>query len=70
MEGQGKVKLISYFNLEKETDWAVFGGTRGDVTVGGSLAYSGYKDGSTQTNFISSNISNPRLLTDAQFAGQ
>jgi beta-mannanase len=70
--GQG-VKMVIWFNEDKETDWAVFGGTGGDTTFKyGRTNYNGYASYKTAVGAhgIPSDTTNPRLLTDAQFAGQ
>lgn len=68
------VAMVSWFNTDKETDWAVFGGSNGDGTysVGptNSKTYSTYRTAVGATNLIGPDTTNPRLLTDAQFAGQ
>jgi beta-mannanase len=68
------VKLVSWFNTDKETDWAVFGGANGDGTyTSGRTAYrtySTYKTAVGAPATVASDPGNPRLLTDAQFAGQ
>lgn len=67
------IKMVIWFNLAKETDWAVFGGPSGDSTFnhkGNTYnTYSVYKSAVEASSFISSDAANPRLLTDAQFAG-
>ena len=66
------VKMVVWFNEDKETDWAVFGGTGGDVSYkyGRTTykAYSAYKTAVNATTF-GADITNPRLLTDMQFSG-
>jgi len=68
------IKLLAWFNTDKETDWAVFGGANGDCTytVGHTTykCYNSYKSAVSGAGFIPSDPSNLRLLTDAQFAGQ
>lgn len=67
------VKMLVWFNEDKETDWATFGGTRGDGTFTYGQPYitnSAYNTSVGASSFVSSSSSNPRLLTDAQFAGQ
>jgi len=43
------VSLVSYFDVEKETDWRVFGGSEGENTIriGGTRyqTYSGFRTG-------------------------
>lgn len=67
------VKMIVWFNDDKETDWAVFGGALGDGTFRYSRAtynvYTAY-GAAVATYGVASNPANPRLLTDAQFGGQ
>lgn len=66
------VKMIVWFNEDKETDWAIFGGTGGDATFkyGRTTykAYSSYKTAINATTY-GPDTNNPRLLTDSQFAG-
>lgn len=67
------VKMLSWFNQDKETDWAVFGGSNGDNTYqAGSTAYrtfDAYRIGVASGAFMPSDPTNPRLLTDTQFMG-
>lgn len=66
------IGMICWFNEDKETDWAVFGGSNGDGTFKfGRTAYrtySAYKAAVDQAALVPSDPSNARLLTDAQFA--
>ena len=68
------VRLVAWFNEDKETDWMIFGGVNGDGTfaVGRTSykTYSTYRTGVGSASVVGSNVSNARLLTDAQFAGQ
>lgn len=65
--------MVAWFNEDKETDWAVFGGSRGDVTFryGRTTyrAYSAYAAAVRPPALVGPTPSNPRLLTDAEFAG-
>jgi mannan endo-1,4-beta-mannosidase len=54
------IRMVTWFNEDKETDWAVHGG---------STVWNEYKVAVSGSAFISSDSSNPRLLTNAQFAG-
>ena len=67
------VKMVVWFNEAKETDWKVFGGFSGDSYFDYSgqrhNTFSAYKSGVGSSSFIPSDPANPRLLTDAQFAG-
>ena len=68
------IRLYCWFNDDKETDWAVFGGSKGDTTYRfRGVTYRGYsalKTSVQSTGIIPTNTKNPRLLTDAQFQGQ
>jgi beta-mannanase len=68
-----KVKMVLYFNYDKETDWAVFG-TRGDLSFTHSgrtyVAYSSYRDSIRSNRYQSTVAGETRLLTDEQFAGK
>lgn len=68
------IKMIVWFNQDKETDWAAFSGTRGDgIFTYNSQTYitnTSYSTSVGSGGFVSSDKTNPRLLTDAQFAGQ
>lgn len=65
--------MLCWFNLDKETDWAAFGGASGDETFKlGRTTYRGYaayRQAVASNNFTPSDTGNPRLLTDAQFRG-
>jgi mannan endo-1,4-beta-mannosidase len=68
------VRLVAWFDEDKETDWAVFGGARGDGTFRylrtTYTTYASYRTAVGSASLVPSSTSNPRLLTDAQFAGQ
>jgi beta-mannanase len=67
------IKMVIWFNKDKETDWAAFGGVKGDSTFQlkntVTNTYSAYRKAVSSRRFISTNSRNPRLLTDSQFAG-
>lgn len=66
-------RMIVWFNEDKEADWAVFGGTNGDETYRSGRtsykAYRSYRAAAQSPGMLSSGTGNPRLLTDAFFAG-
>ena len=68
------VRMVVYFNIDKETDWAVFGGSVGDETFRSGRtnyrAYRAYRESVAAPAYAGSDTSNPRLLTDDQFAGR
>ena len=69
-----QIGMVSWFNTDKETDWAVFGGSHGDGTykVGPTVynTYAAYKQAVSAANLVSSTPGAARLLSDAQFSGQ
>ena len=68
------IQLVSWFNEDKETDWAFFGGAAGDsqIKVGRTTyrAYTAYRSAVASPDLIGAQTSNPRLLTDAEFSGR
>lgn len=65
-----QIKMASYFNTDKETDWAIFGGSLGDTLWNGLKTYSSYQVCLQTSDWIPSDSSNIRLITDLQFSGQ
>lgn len=67
------IKLVTWFNSDKETDWAAFGGGKGDGTLKSRRrnyqVYNAYQSVIESADYRSSDSSNPRLLTDYQFWG-
>ncbi|MFC6834939.1 glycoside hydrolase family 26 protein [Halomarina ordinaria] len=67
------VRMVCWFDKEKETDWAVFGGSRGTETVefdGTSVpAYEAYRTAASESGILLAYPDHPRVLTDAEFAG-
>jgi beta-mannanase len=68
------IRMVAWFNEDKETDWAVFGGRASDSSFDADgttyQAYSAYKAAVSQARFVASDAKNARLVTDAQFAGR
>jgi len=66
-------RMIVWFNEDKETDWAVFGGTNGDETYRSGRttyrAYRSYKAAVQGSGLLSPATGDPRLITDLRFAG-
>jgi hypothetical protein len=62
--------MASYFNIEKETDWSIFGGVHGDIVWNNLHVYTAYKNCLQSNDWIQANSTNPRLITDDQFAGR
>ncbi|CAF1332301.1 unnamed protein product [Rotaria sordida] len=64
------IKMASYNNVDgPNQDNMVFGGTHGDVIWNNFNAYSAYRNCLQSNDWIEPNITNPRLITDEQFAG-
>ncbi|CAF4195040.1 unnamed protein product [Rotaria socialis] len=64
-----QIIMTSYFNIDKETDWAIFGGVRGDSFFGNHSAYTAYRDCLQSNDWIIINSTNPRLISDEEFSG-
>ena len=64
------VKMASYFNIEKETDWSVFGGANGNALWNNMKVYTAYRDCLYTIDWIAPDSQNPRLITDSQFTGK
>lgn len=67
------IKMVCWFNHEKETDWSVFGGERGTETVrvdGESVhAYGAYRRALNRPGVLGPHPKSARNLTDAEFRG-
>ncbi|HET7487504.1 MAG TPA: glycosyl hydrolase [Acidimicrobiales bacterium] len=68
------VGMVVWFDTDKETDWAVFGGSAGDETFKSGRttyrAYSAYRTSVGSASYAGADPANPRILTDDQFAGR
>ncbi|RVU83540.1 hypothetical protein EOL70_16005 [Leucothrix sargassi] len=64
------VGLVSWFNLDKESDWKVFDGQFGAEEESGTRYYPAYKKMVADGSMIASNPNNPRIITDSQFKGE
>jgi mannan endo-1,4-beta-mannosidase len=71
--GTAGARMLVWFNEDKETDWAVFGGTNGDDTYrSGRTTYKVYRSYRTAVQgagLIPSTPTDLHLLTDQRFAG-
>ena len=71
MSNSSDIKMASYFNIDEKTDdYSIFGGTHGDIIWNNFNAYSAYRNCLQLDEWIETNITNPRLITDEQFAGR
>jgi hypothetical protein len=61
--------MASYFNIDKETDWAIFGGMYGDTIWNNFNVYSSYKNCLQSDDWITPDSLNQRIITDQQFSG-
>ena len=63
-----------FAEAESTRDWTVFGLVSGDETFTNGLvtyrAWSAYRQAISPTWAVGSDLASPRLITDAQFAGQ
>ena len=68
------VRMALWFNHEKETDWAVFGGSRGTETFEHAgrtyKAYEEYRRGVNDEGVLPAYPGHPRRLTDEEFHGE
>lgn len=71
------IGMASWFNIDKETDWSVLGGSEGDETFTLGLttfrAWKAYRAGVAGVagpTIVGSDTANPRLLTAARFRGR
>jgi hypothetical protein len=66
-------RMIVWFNEDKETDWAVFGGSNGDETYRSGRtsykAYQSYRAAVKAPGLLSGDTAHPRLLDEAGFTG-
>ncbi|WP_256685312.1 glycoside hydrolase family 26 protein [Halococcus qingdaonensis] len=75
---ENDIKMTCWFNVDKtgqdETDWAVFGGSRGtdQASVGGEQysSYQNYKQALSADKYLAALPDYPPLLTDDEFAGK
>ena len=67
------VKMVCWFNEDKETDWALFGGGNGYDSYRYDLKsykrYTTYEIGITPSSYRDPDLTNPRLLSDKFFYG-
>jgi hypothetical protein len=70
VNNNNQIKMASYFNKDKETDWAIFGGMYGDAIWNKLNVYTAYRNCLQSDEWIQSNKTNERIITDEQFAGR
>ena len=63
------VGLISWFNLDKESGWQVFGGEYGAEEENAVKYYPAYKTLVSDDSFIAADTNNIRIITNSQFEG-
>ena len=69
-----QIKMLCWFNNERETDWAVFGGANGDGTYKSGKTtyktYGSYKTAVQSGAFANPNTATPGLISPNLFAGK
>lgn len=69
-----RIKLVCWFNIDKRTDWAVFGGARGTDTFRHEgtrySCYDSYREVFTAPEFLPAHPSYPRVLSSDEFQGR
>ena len=67
-------RRVIWFNEDKETDWAVFGGSNGDESYRSGRfsykAYGAYRRAAQAPGLLSANPADPRLIADALYFGR
>ena len=67
-------RMVIWFNEDKETDWAVFGGSNGDESFRSGRtsykAYGAYRRAAQAPGLLSANPADPRLIADALYFGR
>ena len=67
-------RMIIWFNEDKETDWAVFGGSNGDEAWRSGRtnykAYGAYRRAAQSPGLLPASPADPRLLSDTLFGGR
>jgi len=70
---ENDIRMACWFNVEKETDWAIFGGSRGTDTFeylnSTYNVYSEYKDAVIRGGALPSRSEHPRRLSTDEFEG-
>ena len=66
VQDQG-IGMISWFNRDKEMDWAVFGGNAGDETYLAYKAYAAYRQAVIAAPGVLPDRTSARLISDADF---
>ena len=66
-------RMLMWFNEDKETDWAIFGGSNGTESFRSGRAvykaYGSYRQAVQPSTLVSSDLKDPRLISDALFQG-
>ena len=63
------IRMIAWFNEDKETNWSMFAGQYGATQENGFNVYPAYKTFVQDASVLAADETNPRILTDAQFQG-
>ncbi len=67
-------RMVIWFNEDKETDWAAFGGSNGDESYRSGRtsykAYGAYRRAAQAPGLLPANPADPRLISDTLFHGR
>lgn len=66
---EADIRLVSWFNQDKETNWQLFAGQYGTTQADGLNVYPAYRTFVQNALMIPADETNPRILTDQQFQG-
>lgn len=70
------IRMACWFNIDKETDWAVFGGARGTDTFEDPRdgeryrVYDAFREGVQRGDYVGGSTRRSGVLSDAQFRGE
>ncbi len=63
------IRMIAWFNEDKETNWQIFAGQQGAAQTDGIKVYPAYRTLVQDASVMAADETNPRILTDSQFQG-
>ncbi len=63
------IRMVTWFNEEKETNWQIFAGQYGTTQANGFNVYPAYQSLVQDAVVIAADETNPRILSDSQFQG-
>jgi len=66
---QHDIRMVMWFNEDKDVDWAIFSGKRGTAKYQGKYYYTAYREAVASSKLLSPDEESGRLLSDAYFHG-